>query len=218
MSKSVTTSVKQPAPQEIGPRRPVSGVDKVERRRLELAESALRTLGELGYARTGLREIAANSPFSHGVVHYYFQDKTELIAFCVRHYKTICSQRYDETVATAQSAQELTDGVVAIMRRTLVDDVGLHRLWYDLRTQSMFEPGLREDVRQIDGLLLDMVWRIVTRFAELSDAEVLVDPGTAYAVVDGLFEQALVAAVDDAQAASSDLGDRVRSAISRLIG
>ena len=48
-------------------------------RRDQLAESALQTLGELGYARTSLRDIAANSEFSHGVVHYYFTDKTELI-------------------------------------------------------------------------------------------------------------------------------------------
>lgn len=218
MVSTATTSPEDRVPASARGRRTASGLDKVEKRRLELAESALKTLGELGYARTGLREIAANSPFSHGVVHYYFQDKTELIAFCVRHYKTICSQRYDETVERATSVRELTDGVVTIMRRTLVDDVGLHRLWYDLRTQSMFEPALRPDVRQIDGLLRDMVWRIVTRTADLSGARVLVDAETAYAVVDGLFEQALVSAVDDADSAVRDLGDRVDLAIARLVG
>ncbi|WP_278257968.1 TetR family transcriptional regulator [Nocardioides convexus] len=49
--------------------------DKHDERRRALAESALRTLGELGYARSSLREIANNSEFSHGVVHYYFTDK-----------------------------------------------------------------------------------------------------------------------------------------------
>jgi AcrR family transcriptional regulator len=37
------------------PRRPV---DQFEDRRRELAAAALQTLGELGYARTSLREIA----------------------------------------------------------------------------------------------------------------------------------------------------------------
>ena len=46
------------------------------------AQSALLTLGQFGYARTSLRDIAANSEFSHGVVHYYFADKTELITYC----------------------------------------------------------------------------------------------------------------------------------------
>ena len=50
--------------------------DKFDERRDELAESALKTLGELGYARTSLREIAQNSEFSHGVVHYYFPTRS----------------------------------------------------------------------------------------------------------------------------------------------
>ena len=45
-------------------------VDKFAERRAQLAESALLTLSELGYARTSLREIAQNSEFSHGVLHY----------------------------------------------------------------------------------------------------------------------------------------------------
>jgi len=35
--------------------------ERVDERRQQLAESALATLGELGYARTSLREIAQNS-------------------------------------------------------------------------------------------------------------------------------------------------------------
>ncbi|MCX6407334.1 MAG: TetR/AcrR family transcriptional regulator [Propionibacteriales bacterium] len=195
-------------------------VDKVEQRRLELAESALRTLGDLGYARTGLREIAANSPFSHGVVHYYFHDKIELITFCVRHYKTICSRRYDDAVASATTPQGLVDDVVAIMSRTLLDDAALHRLWYDLRTQSIFEPGLREDVRDIDLLLQAMVGRIVARAVELGAGQALVDEATAYAAVDGLFEQALVAASrgdDAAQEAATLLGRRVAALLRSIV-
>lgn len=195
-------------------------VDKVEKRRLELAESALRTLGDLGYARTGLREIAANSPFSHGVVHYYFDDKIELITFCVRHYKTICSQRYDDAVDAAGTVGELADEVATIMGRTLLEDAPLHRLWYDLRAQSMFEPALRDDVRDIDLLLQAMVQRIVARAAELAGGEVLVDDVTAYAAVDGLFEQALVAAArgeEQAREASVALAGRVRALLTMLV-
>ena len=68
-------------------------VDKFEERRRELADAALQTLSELGYARTSLREIAQNSAFSHGVLHYYFRDKVDLIIYCVRQYKAVCVQR-----------------------------------------------------------------------------------------------------------------------------
>ena len=86
-------------------------VDKFAERRAQLAEAALQTLSELGYARTSLREIAQNSEFSHGVLHYYFSDKVDLITHCVRHYKARCVTRYDEIVATAQTAEELEDRI-----------------------------------------------------------------------------------------------------------
>src|SRR5436189_5951208 len=66
-------------------------VDKFSARRIELAEAALETLAELGYARTSLREIAQKSEFTHGVLHYYFSDKVELICCWFRRYKAKCA-------------------------------------------------------------------------------------------------------------------------------
>jgi AcrR family transcriptional regulator len=50
---------------------PAQRMDKFAERRAELAEAALQTLSELGYARTSLREIAQNSEFTHGVLHLF---------------------------------------------------------------------------------------------------------------------------------------------------
>jgi AcrR family transcriptional regulator len=195
----------------------VPGIDKVERRRVELAESALKTLGELGYARTSLREIANNSEFTHGVVHYYFRDKIDLISYCVRHYKTKCAQRYDEVVETATSADELAVGFLTKMTRTLVEEAPMHRLWYDLRAQSMFEDQLRPDVTAIDQLLEEMIWRILTRYADLTGTRPAVDAPTAYALVDGLFEQAVVAYSINPEKVQDRLTDRVRQVLPKLV-
>ncbi|MET7276903.1 TetR/AcrR family transcriptional regulator [Kribbella sp. NPDC005582] len=195
----------------------ISGIDKIERRRIALAESALKTLGELGYARTSLREIANNSEFTHGVVHYYFRDKIDLISYCVRYYKTKCAQRYDEVVETATTADELGAGFLAKMTQTLVDETPMHRLWYDLRAQSMFEDQLRADVVAIDQLLEAMIWRILGRYAELVGGEPAVDASTAYALVDGLFEQAVVNYADDPAGSSERLVQRVSSVLPKLI-
>src|SRR3978361_2143832 len=107
-------------------------VDKFEERSRELADAALQTLSELGYARTSLREIAQNTSFSHGVLHYYFRDKVELITYCVRRYKSVCVQRYDEVSASPRTAEELSRGFAEAMAGTLVADAAMHRLWYDL--------------------------------------------------------------------------------------
>ena len=166
-------------------------VDKFAERRSQLAAAALQTLAELGYARTSLREIAQNSEFSHGVLHYYFSDKIELITCCVRQYKAECVLRYDGIVATAASPAELKAGFGAVMAGTLRDEAKMHRLWYDLRNQSLFDSAYRADITEIDQSLERMIWRIVSKFAELSGTQVVVSPSVAYALYDGLFQHAL---------------------------
>jgi AcrR family transcriptional regulator len=180
-------------------------VDKFEERRRELADAALQTLSELGYARTSLREIAQNTSFSHGVLHYYFRDKVELITYCVRRYKAVCVQRYDEVIASAGTAEELAHGFAAAMAGTLVADATMHRLWYDLRSQSLFEAAFRDDVREIDGILEDMVGRVVGRYADLRNREPALARPAAYATFDGLFQQALLRQVSGVGTAAEQL-------------
>lgn len=198
-----------------GPRRPPA--DKFDERRNQLAESALRTLGELGYARTSLREIANNSEFSHGVVHYYFQDKLELIVYCVRYYKAQCVTRYDAVVAESTSAEELVEAFAAKLTETIRDEAPMHRLWYDLRTQSMFEESLREAVIMIDKTLEDMIWRVVSRYSELSGHPPSLTPAAAYGLLDGIFQQALFGHLTGRRSALDDLTDQVRELMPHLV-
>jgi AcrR family transcriptional regulator len=192
-------------------------VDKVAQRRSELAAAALKTLAEQGYARTGLRDIAANSEFSHGVLHYYFRDKVDLITHCVREYKARCVTRYDEVVATASSASELAAGFLDKLGETLVEEAALHRLWYDLRGQSMFEESFRADVAEIDLSLERMIWRVLSRYAELAGVPLDLTPPTAYAVFDGLFLQALLRQLAGDADAARDLRAAVAAVIGRLV-
>jgi AcrR family transcriptional regulator len=193
-------------------------VDKFAERRDQLAAAALLTLAEQGYANTSLRDIAQRSEFSHGVLHYYFADKFELIMYCVRRYKAECVTRYDSIVATAAEADELRRGFGAAMAATLVEDAALHRLWYDLRNQSLFDEKFRADVTEIDQSLQRMIWRIVDKFAELSAAPLAVTPDLAYALMDGLFQHALLRHLGGDATATARLDDGVRQVLPTLLG
>nr|WP_225958094.1 TetR/AcrR family transcriptional regulator [Amycolatopsis lexingtonensis] len=182
-----------------------------------MAESALQTLAELGYARTSLREIAQNSDFSHGVLHYYFADKVDLLTHCVRQFEEVCVTRYDEIVARARTAAELQRDFAKAMAATLRADAKLHRLWYDLRNQSLFEESFRADVLEIDRRREEMIWHVVSRYAELVAAPVDVPPSVAYALLDGLFQQALLRHLAGVEHAAADLEREVPSVLARVV-
>jgi AcrR family transcriptional regulator len=192
-------------------------VDKFAERRAQLADAALLTLSRLGYARTSLREIAQNSEFSHGVLHYYFRDKADLIMACVRQYNAYCVTRYDQIVATSRSADELKRDFAAGLAKTLREDTAMHRLWYDLRTQSMFEQSFQADVAEIDQSLERMIWRIVSQYAELAGSPPAVSPEAAYAIFDGLFQQGLLKHLSGDTDAARDLQERAEYLMGKLI-
>jgi AcrR family transcriptional regulator len=191
---------------------------KFAERRAELGEAALQTLAELGYARTSLREIAQNSEFSHGVLHYYFTDKLDLILCSVRQYKARCVKRYDEATTTATTFDELMEGFVGALGDTLRKEASLHRLWYDLRAQSLFEQAFRADVAEIDKSLEKMIWRVMSRFAEITGEAVRVPSGVAYAMFDGLFQQALLKHLSGDKKAVATMQSNVRLVVSQLVG
>lgn len=191
--------------------------DKFDARRDQLAESALKTLGELGYARTTLREIANNSTFSHGVVHYYFHDKLDLVIHSVRYYKARCVTRYDSVLANSMTADGLVEAFAAKLAETIREEAPMHRLWYDLRTQSMFEEQLREAVAVIDKTLEEMIWRVVSRYSELAGRAPALDSPLAYGMLDGLFQQALLAYVSGHAEVLTTLAGRVRAVMPLML-
>jgi TetR/AcrR family transcriptional regulator, transcriptional repressor of bet genes len=194
-----------------------SRAERFEERRTQLAQSALETLGELGYARASLREIAQNSEFTHGVVHYYFADKVELITHCVQLYKEQAVNRFDEIVLSSRSAPELIERFAAKFVQTMTTEAPLHRLWYDLRTQSMFEDSFRDDVLEIDSTFQAMTWRVMARYAALAGGTALLDERATYALFDGLFEHALLRHLAGDPGAAADLSARVHWLLPRVV-
>ncbi|HCS60498.1 MAG TPA: TetR family transcriptional regulator [Microbacterium sp.] len=170
-----------------------SGVDKFAVRRRELADAALTAVAERGFANTGLRDVAARTELSLGLLHYYFDDKDDLIGQAIWQYKSECARRYDPIIETAQTGIELAERFGVEIAATLRDEADMHRLWYDLRNQALFDSGFRDTIIAIDKLLSDMVWAVVVRYAELEGRKPSVGAISAYALFDGIFLNSLIA-------------------------
>lgn len=204
-------TIVEQSPQRLGKRQSAPAkADKIQSRRNELADAALETLAELGYARTSLREIAQKSEFTHGVLHYYFADKVDLICCGVRQYKARCVTRYDDLIATSTSREALLDGFLEKLGDTLKNEPKLHRLWYDLRSQALFDTAFQRDVAEIDASLENMIWRVAVRYSELGNRRVSVSKTLLYAAFDGLFQKHLLRLLSNDPDAVHDLLVEVR--------
>jgi hypothetical protein len=125
----------------------------------------------------------------------------------VRQHKARCVTRYDQVTAQATTYDELMTDFLASLGDTMHEEAHLHRLWYDIRAQTLFEAAFRADVVEIDKSLENMIWRIVSRFAELTGEPQTMPPSVIYAMLDGLFQQCLLKHL------SGDVGRRAFAAL-----
>jgi hypothetical protein len=102
------------------------------------------------------------------------------------------------------------------MAQTLRTDAPMHRLWYDLRNQSLFSESFRADVLEIDQHREEMIWRVISRYAEFAGIEVALSPAAAYAILDGLFQHALLHLLAGQPSAAEDLRANVERVLDGL--
>ena len=171
MTQSIT------APEGTAERKTQKRAEKKNR----IAQSAIGALKNLGYAKTSLRDIAANSDLSLGMLHYYFEDKVDLIIYCVQIYKAEFIQTTISALQSADGRDEIITAFSGSLADSILDDWETHRLWYDIRSQAMFDPIFVPAVREIEAELI----RVVALGADALGSDVPAHTG--YGAIDGLF-------------------------------
>ena len=172
---------------------------KREGKKREIAQSALNALKTYGYARTTLRDIAEQSDLSLGMMHYYFEDKEELLIYCVRLYKEEFIRRMRKQLQDISPTRSAAQGFATALAETINEDAEIHRLWYDIRSQAMFDPTFEPVVRDLESSMADMV----RGFCDDPDDDREV--ALLYAKVDGIFRYILQQFIFGAPYTSADM-------------
>ncbi|MFP7571691.1 TetR/AcrR family transcriptional regulator [Marivita sp. S2033] len=172
---------------------------KREAKKRELAESAIEALKRYGYANTTLRDIAAESDFSLGMLHYYFENKEELLIYCVRLYKEASTADISARIAGADTRDSLFRAFAEGLAASIVEDAETHRLWYDIRNQALFDPVFQPVVAEIEASLVGLFTRIADDHTDGPMIQVL------YGAVDGVFRHLLVRQLMDNPRSTAEL-------------
>ena len=159
---------------------------KRDEKKRQIADSAIEALKELGYANTSLRDIAEKSDLSLGMLHYYFEDRTDLIIFCVQVYKEDFVRDITAALEQASGRDQVIAAFSEALTAAIVDDAMTHKLWYDIRSQAMFDTAFRPVVAEIEARLIGIVASALAKAGHDSGQ----DRGRvalSYALLDGAF-------------------------------
>lgn len=182
---------------------------KRDGKKRQIADNAITALQELGFANTSLRDIAAKSDMSLGILHYYFEDRSDLIIYCVRVYK----QKFVDSILNALDSATGRETVITVLSSALAEsitrDAMTHRLWYDIRNQAVFDQTFRPVVMEIETLLVSIVARAFESSGHVAPPMIDVQ----YALLDGVFRHLM----QDQMAAKSRSNAEVKAILTSVL-
>jgi AcrR family transcriptional regulator len=106
--------------------------------RLRILDSARRVLAEEGLERFTTRRVATLAGVSHGMVHYHFKDKRDLMLALVVHARRDWVEPLEELVDGPGTAVERMSAVIAWMARPATMEVMRVHL-------ALYQAGLRDE-------------------------------------------------------------------------
>lgn len=186
---------------------------KRDEKKRKIAESAIEALKELGYANTSLRDISAKSDLSLGMLHYYFEDRSELIIYCVQRYKKEFVRKIVQALQKADGRDQVIDAFARALTASIIDDENTHRLWYDIRTQAMFDETFRPVVDEIEAMLMDIVRRAFERAGH--DIPPMIE--MQYALLDGAFRYFMQAQLGAKPRSADELNEIFSSLLKQFL-
>jgi len=186
--------------------------NKRARKKDELADHAIAALKQLGYARTGLRDIAEMSGVAVGTLHYYFEDKVDLITYCVRRYKAGFIDEMQSILSDDIDADQIVERFIKGLSLSIRRDAETHRLWYDIRTQAMFDPAFRDVAEEIEAGLIDLVAKFTDRLGLPH-----VDPTPVYLMLDATFRFHLQKFLAGEKSAPSNFEKQISNAFALVV-
>lgn len=152
-----------------------------------IADSAIKALQELGYANTSLRDIAAKNEMSLGILHYYFEDRSDLIIYCVRIYKQDFVAGIHRALDLVAGRDAVIDALASALAISITKDASIHRLWYDIRNQALFDDTFQPVTAEIETTLLSIVAKAFAQARQAAPPKIELQ----YALLDGVFRHLL---------------------------
>jgi AcrR family transcriptional regulator len=120
-----------------------------EERRSEILQAALTCFARKGYDRTTMDEIAAELPFSKGLLYYYFKSKRELFLALLQDWATTSVQTWETLLSSEDDPTARLHKSAEFATQLLASSADLARVEMEFWGQLGREPDAAEAFREI---------------------------------------------------------------------
>ncbi|HPC46525.1 MAG TPA: TetR/AcrR family transcriptional regulator [Deltaproteobacteria bacterium] len=139
-------------------------------RRLQILKALDTCIQEKSFERTTIRDIARAAGVNHGVLHYYFRDKEEIllayIDYVMDDYSAQARQWLGGIDPGSMTRKAFLEEVFAFVNHRITLNLGLSRVFVEIWEIALYHPQVRDKLRQAYARWIDELSSIVCGHAE----------------------------------------------------
>lgn len=138
-----------------------------EKRRLQILEALNACLLEKSFSETTIRDIALKARVNHGVLHYYFKSKEDIllnyIDFVIEKYLAIFARWLSTTAKKYPDEKVFIEKCLLLMNKRVTLDRDVSKIFVEIWEISLYNKKVREKLRDMYGLWEETVTHELSR-------------------------------------------------------
>lgn len=117
-----------------------------------IMQAALTVLTRQGYARTTIKEVAAEAGVSRGLLHYYFKSKEEMLFKVVRESVAASTQLTQDTFRQSNAIQEIAANICSALRHFVEQSPDLISILFESWALARQSQSARHELEEVYDL------------------------------------------------------------------
>jgi AcrR family transcriptional regulator len=123
-----------------------------EEKRIRIMEALNQCLQEKSFDQTSIKEIARAAQVNHGLLHYYFKSKEDIlinyIDFVIDHYKAMFGELLEAEQGKGLDEKQLLERFFQAMGERITSNRRLSRVFIEIWEIAAYNPQVRDKVRR----------------------------------------------------------------------
>lgn len=120
-----------------------------DQRREEIIRALFECLADGGHEKVTIKQIATRAALPHGVIHYYFEKKDDIVAALVTSITQTYTRLLEETLDSLTDPAERLDRVLDLLVDVFVFDRRINRVFYNLVQMGFERQGVNTPLQRM---------------------------------------------------------------------
>lgn len=137
-----------------------------EKRRQQIMDALTRCLLKKPFNQTSIKDIAAAAKINHGMLHYYYKSKEDIllnyIEFVIEHYKTIFEEWMASKKHEFKDPEDMLRACLDFAYHRITSNRDLSKIFIEFQELAMYNPKIKKKLRKAYSEWIETIQMLLT--------------------------------------------------------